>query len=1024
MADTKTHAEPQTKAAATPTPTKQPETPEKALGPSRLPVQRAAANAALPPPDGTPPAARAAEVLATSDATGGAAGRARLMRAMQGSLGNARVGQLVRPTRAPIQRQADGHQASDGVPESVTTAIQSGGGQPLAKETRERMEGAFGGADFSGVRVHTGSGSARAARDIQAKAFTTGQDIHFGEGQYQPGTQEGDKLLAHELTHTVQQQTRLVSEMPAGGGLSISDPADPHEQAASETASVVAEKLQNHALERGTSTTNPSHKPAVARAMIQREEAGPATATATQLIDKYTSWVGNLDEEELGKDLAERLPGQSILAAEVLNKLGSTDRDDVAYAIVTAASGKLGDIPEWLLIRFVVELVYGVVTDAEEGAISQVWISFGTKLPEVAERNRALWKKSLWESDQLDDYVKPIGDLFATDVVRLADAYLDENQQTLLAEARKYGIDLEGKHSVEPTHPDYLQSVRLILPGVLKLKNQLRELEQLYVGYDLRYYQKTDNAREEPARFDPARRPMAPPKKTESPPWPTWDEVKVQYDRTSAVISAFANLYPTIYLLLQQDKLDALDQAADASKAQQVVLEALQKTYDKIQAAKEEIASGKITHYDLKLLQTQLFDGTGKDIYTPSRPWDQPYYQDIAKDDIKGHEARQFWLDLGLSLAAAAALIAAPFTGGATAAFLVGFGVGIGVGQAGMSWDKYLSLSTLADAKTKDELSLVAQGEVSAQLVDAIIQTVGVFLDVYGARAATAGARASREAFDVAEKGLKKEFAEEARKRALREAGKDIAITGAGTGAAIAMHELVDDEPAPSLEGKAEVRQIDLGAAEAEVAPAPLNRMVIQRAPGPGGSPAAGTTKPPILMTGGEFELYMERAMLKGSVEGLPQMSFVIPGQYTGSGWGIDRIGIVFDEATGRIDVYHLEMKFVWEESKHTPKLGQRAVGTQTGRAWTQKAVDSFLTSSHPKARAGRERLRRALKKVYKVDTITAEHMRSFLHTRLVDAPVRIIIPHWADFSKLYKQVAALIRAGRDVSFVRVFKPR
>ncbi|HEY9802620.1 MAG TPA: DUF4157 domain-containing protein [Leptolyngbyaceae cyanobacterium] len=79
-----------------------------------------------------------------------------------------------------------------------------GGGQPLADDIREPMEQAFG-ADFSGVKVHTDTQSDQLNRSIQARAFTTGQDVFFRQGEYNPGSRGGQELLAHELTHVVQQ---------------------------------------------------------------------------------------------------------------------------------------------------------------------------------------------------------------------------------------------------------------------------------------------------------------------------------------------------------------------------------------------------------------------------------------------------------------------------------------------------------------------------------------------------------------------------------------------------------------------------------------------------------------------------------------------------------------------------------------------------------------------------------------------------------------------------------------------------
>jgi len=92
------------------------------------------------------------------------------------------------------------------VSRGVETQIDTlrGGGQPLPESMRAHFEPRFG-HDFSGVRLHTGTDAARLARSINAKAFTIGQDVAFGAGQYSPETNTGQRLLAHELTHTIQQ---------------------------------------------------------------------------------------------------------------------------------------------------------------------------------------------------------------------------------------------------------------------------------------------------------------------------------------------------------------------------------------------------------------------------------------------------------------------------------------------------------------------------------------------------------------------------------------------------------------------------------------------------------------------------------------------------------------------------------------------------------------------------------------------------------------------------------------------------
>ncbi len=95
--------------------------------------------------------------------------------------------------------------------DDLETSIQQsrGGGQPLADDIKQPMEQAFG-ADFSSVNIHTDNNSDKLNKSIQARAFTTGQDIFFRQGEYSPGSNAGKELLAHELTHVVQQNGSTV----------------------------------------------------------------------------------------------------------------------------------------------------------------------------------------------------------------------------------------------------------------------------------------------------------------------------------------------------------------------------------------------------------------------------------------------------------------------------------------------------------------------------------------------------------------------------------------------------------------------------------------------------------------------------------------------------------------------------------------------------------------------------------------------------------------------------------------------
>jgi uncharacterized protein DUF4157 len=126
----------------------------------------------------------------------------------------------------------------DSVSPSVERAIQQerSGGQGLDSGVRRQMEGALG-ANFSGVRVHADAQADSLSRSLSARAFTTGQDIFFRQGAYQPGTSVGRELIAHELTHVVQQGGDQVRR-----AMSVSQPSDPHEVEAEHTARAVIQQ--------------------------------------------------------------------------------------------------------------------------------------------------------------------------------------------------------------------------------------------------------------------------------------------------------------------------------------------------------------------------------------------------------------------------------------------------------------------------------------------------------------------------------------------------------------------------------------------------------------------------------------------------------------------------------------------------------------------------------------------------------------------------------------------------------------
>jgi len=137
-----------------------------------------------------------------------------------------------------VQREAAADQDVRPRAPSLVRQVIDSPGRPLDAATRSRMEPRFG-YDFSQVRIHSDNRASESARAVNANAYTAGHHVAFGEGKYAPGTSGGQRLLAHELTHVVQQASGPVAGKEIGGGLHLSHPSDRFERkAAAEGANV------------------------------------------------------------------------------------------------------------------------------------------------------------------------------------------------------------------------------------------------------------------------------------------------------------------------------------------------------------------------------------------------------------------------------------------------------------------------------------------------------------------------------------------------------------------------------------------------------------------------------------------------------------------------------------------------------------------------------------------------------------------------------------------------------------------
>jgi len=190
---------------------------------------------------------------------------------LQRAVGNSGVGALLEEDRSPVH-----------------DVLNSGGGSPLAPDVRDEMQARLG-HDFSDVKVHTDSQAHESARSVNAHAYTVGSSVVFQRDKYDPSSTEGKTMLAHELTHVVQQRSGPVDGTSAGGGIKISDPSDRFEREASANADRVMSADVTLSLAAGPSA-----------AAVQREEA-PEEEEETAQGSFVQREAAPEEEEEIGE---------------------------------------------------------------------------------------------------------------------------------------------------------------------------------------------------------------------------------------------------------------------------------------------------------------------------------------------------------------------------------------------------------------------------------------------------------------------------------------------------------------------------------------------------------------------------------------------------------------------------------------------------------------------------------------------------------------------------------------------------
>ncbi len=205
-----------------------------------------------------------------------------------------------------------------------------GGGDPLDAEIRSKLEPVMN-ADFQNVRIHTATYADVLARSVAAEAFTTGADIYFQNGRYQPDSPSGLHLLAHELTHTIQQSRGTVAGVPWASGIQVSDPNDSFERDAEITANRALDRISDSSANSTMETPARVSSTEIAVAQRQSYASAPVLQRKTTTDNQPPDWT------------AEFTPQAKVRPDNAPVEVGDFDTDP-AHETLDIAPNSTGDV--------------------------------------------------------------------------------------------------------------------------------------------------------------------------------------------------------------------------------------------------------------------------------------------------------------------------------------------------------------------------------------------------------------------------------------------------------------------------------------------------------------------------------------------------------------------------------------------------------------------------------------------------------------------------------------------------------
>ena len=244
--------------------------------------------------------------------------------------------------RAEKEEEVQGKKATQpSVKPTMEAALKNkkGSGSKMDSKTATAMESGFG-ADFSGVNIHTDSKAQEMSQEIGAQAFTHGNDVYFNQGKYNPESQQGKHLLAHELTHTIQQgksKAAINKKESTGTPIAGSDP-------------MVVKEEDKIVQKKDAVTSEPGENSNAGQQ--QEEEKAPEPAAAAPAESENKEVTTNKEEtptNEDGKDAPKKMLPETAVPTLVLTPPSTLIRGNVLDAKINFTPNEKGalEVTAW-----------------------------------------------------------------------------------------------------------------------------------------------------------------------------------------------------------------------------------------------------------------------------------------------------------------------------------------------------------------------------------------------------------------------------------------------------------------------------------------------------------------------------------------------------------------------------------------------------------------------------------------------------------------------------------------------------